>query len=121
MKLPFNEFIIKVASRCNLNCDYCYEYNLGDDSWRRQPRFMSLATAEQAARRIREHAERHHLGGVSILFHGGEPLLAGPRRLRELVSTFRAALKPAVRVSFGIQTVLSATSSQDIFTSPQCS
>ena len=29
-----NEFIVKVSSRCNLNCTYCYEYNLGDDSWK---------------------------------------------------------------------------------------
>ncbi len=31
---PINEFIIKISSRCNLNCSYCYEYNLGDDSWK---------------------------------------------------------------------------------------
>src|SRR5438105_593623 len=102
MKLPFNEFIIKVASRCNLNCDYCYEYNLGDDSWRAQPRFMPISVAEQAARRIRAHAERHSIDRINLLFHGGEPLLVGLRRLSELVATFRGVLEPAVRLCFGI-------------------
>jgi len=26
--------LLKVASRCNLNCTYCYVYNMGDDGWR---------------------------------------------------------------------------------------
>ena len=44
-EFPINEFIIKIASRCNLNCTYCYEYNQGDDSWKRASKFMSLDTA----------------------------------------------------------------------------
>ena len=84
---PLNEFIFKIESRCNLNCDYCYVYNLGDESWRSAPRFMTPAIAGAAARRIREHAEAHGVPGVGISFHGGEPLLRGIRPLRAL---FRA-------------------------------
>ena len=35
-----DSYVVKVASRCNLDCTYCYEYNLGDDTWKHQPRFM---------------------------------------------------------------------------------
>ena len=38
----FNTLIVKFASPCNLNCTYCYEYNTGDDSWKKKPKFISL-------------------------------------------------------------------------------
>ena len=31
-KYPIIELVVKLASRCNLNCSYCYEYNKGDDT-----------------------------------------------------------------------------------------
>jgi uncharacterized protein len=52
MVKPFNEFIVKIASRCNINCDYCYEYNLGDENWRSQPVRMAQATLNTLAARI---------------------------------------------------------------------
>src|ERR1043166_2879062 len=33
---PFREFVLKVHSRCNLTCDYCYIYEMADQSWRAQ-------------------------------------------------------------------------------------
>ena len=30
--------ILKVVAPCNLNCSYCYEYNMGDDSWKFKPK-----------------------------------------------------------------------------------
>ena len=38
--------LVKTASRCNLNCTYCYVYNLGDDGWKSQPRRMSSEVLE---------------------------------------------------------------------------
>ena len=35
------QFTLKVVSRCNLDCRYCYVYNGADDSWRKQPAVMS--------------------------------------------------------------------------------
>src|SRR6201984_270269 len=104
MKAPFDEFIVKVATRSNLDCDYCYEYNHGDDSWKQQPKFMSVEVATTAAHRIREHSLEHSVKRVRILFHGGEPLLAGLDRLRTLVSVFRNVLEPEVSPLFGVQT-----------------
>ena len=40
---PLNH-IIKVASRCNLNCSYCYVYNQADTTWRDRPSVMSRET-----------------------------------------------------------------------------
>ena len=33
-------FVLKVVSRCNLNCSYCYVYNKGDSTWRTRPVLM---------------------------------------------------------------------------------
>src|ERR1700678_658023 len=74
---PFREFIVKVHARCDLSCDYCYIYEMMDQSWRDQPRLMSDGIAERTAERIGEHARSHDLRNLTLILHGGEPLLAG--------------------------------------------
>jgi uncharacterized protein len=101
---PFREFVLKVHSRCDLACDYCYLYAMADQSWRDQPRRMSPAIARQAAIRIGEHARRHRLDQIALVLHGGEPLLAGPDLLADLVAAVRAAVGPDVTVQSHVQT-----------------
>jgi uncharacterized protein len=84
---PFHTYIWKVASRCNINCSYCYVYNLEDQRWRRQPKLMSKEVAHRAAMRIRGHCEAHGKREAAIVFHGGEPLLGGVRHLEMLTTT----------------------------------
>ncbi|MEV5413734.1 FxsB family cyclophane-forming radical SAM/SPASM peptide maturase [Thermopolyspora sp. NPDC052614] len=100
---PFRQFILKVHSRCDLACDYCYVYTLADQSWRSRPRRMPRPLLRAAARRIAEHAHAHGLDGVRVILHGGEPLLAGRDYLAELVATMREALN-GVDVRFSVQT-----------------
>jgi sulfatase maturation enzyme AslB (radical SAM superfamily) len=38
--------LIKVASRCNINCKYCYVYKMGDDNWSRMEKLMSSEAME---------------------------------------------------------------------------
>lgn len=101
---PFREFIVKVHSRCDLACDYCYMYEMADQSWRDQPRVMSAPTADQLARRIGDHARTHGLREITLILHGGEPLLAGPDLLTRLVTATRRAAGPGVTVHAAIQT-----------------
>ncbi|MFI0357172.1 FxsB family cyclophane-forming radical SAM/SPASM peptide maturase [Actinomadura sp. 9N407] len=100
---PFREFVVKVHSRCNLACDYCYMYEMADQGWRRQPRRMSRPIVDLVARRIAEHAQSNLLSGVDVVLHGGEPLLAGVEHLRYVVTTLRAAM-PDVQVDLSVQT-----------------
>ena len=51
----FNTLIVKFASPCNLNCTYCYEYNTGDDSWKKKPKFISAENAKILNNRLREY------------------------------------------------------------------
>lgn len=99
---PFYTFLLKIASHCNLNCKYCYMYNLADQTWVQQPKTMSDQTILQTAKRIKDHAIAHNLSDVRIIFHGGEPLLVGIDYLRKVIEFINKSLQP-VKVSYGIQ------------------
>jgi uncharacterized protein len=101
---PFREFILKIHSRCDLACDYCYMYEMADQSWRGQPYRMSPAIVDRVAARIGEHARAHGLTSLELVLHGGEPLLAGPDLIAHAVRSVRQATGPAVGVGVSIQT-----------------
>ncbi len=102
--IPFREFIVKIHSRCDLSCDYCYVYEMADQSWRDRPRRMSMKIAEFTARRIAEHARAHQTPDIVLILHGGEPLLAGHELISYLVTATRESAGPDVRVDARVQT-----------------
>jgi uncharacterized protein len=79
-------------------------YEMADQSWRGQPRAMSRETAELTARRIGEHARAHGLRDVTLILHGGEPLLAGRDLISQLVTSTRGLAGPATTVHAVVQT-----------------
>jgi uncharacterized protein len=101
---PPTDFVLKVASLCNLKCRYCYVYFGADQSWRNRPRIMSTKTVRLLAEQIRKHADHHQIGQVTITLHGGEPLLLGPVRLRHYLRILQHALAPTCRPLFRLQT-----------------
>ncbi|GIF07180.1 FxsB family cyclophane-forming radical SAM/SPASM peptide maturase [Actinoplanes siamensis] len=100
----FRDVVLKVHQRCNLACDYCYVYTMADQSWRRRPRVMDRRTWRSAAARTARHADAHDLAEMRLVLHGGEPLLAGPGRLDELIGDFRAAFPAGRRLDVRMQT-----------------
>jgi uncharacterized protein len=101
---PLRQFVVKVHSRCNLACGYCYVYRHADQGWRAQPTVMARATMDALAARIGEHARRHALPRVALTLHGGEPLLAGPDRIDHLVGAVRTALPSGTPADVTVQT-----------------
>lgn len=100
---PLREFVLKVHQRCNLACDYCYVYELADQSWRDRPRLMPPAVWRAAARRIGEHVRAHDLDHVTAILHGGEPLLAGVDRLCRAAAGLRAEMPGSCELTIGLQ------------------
>ena len=96
--------LLKVASRCNLACDYCYVYEHADQSWREQPKLMSVATGTTVGKRLNEYLTENDSGNVTVVFHGGEPLLLGPKRMEALIQAIKRELDDVARVGFSIQT-----------------
>jgi uncharacterized protein len=95
MALPFHTYIVKISSRCNLNCTYCFVYNLADTQWRHQPKLMSSETFRLICNRIVEHSRKHAKKDIALVLHGGEPLLGGIKHLAPLLETARSVFSEA--------------------------
>jgi uncharacterized protein len=97
--------LLKVASRCNINCRYCYVFNMGDTGWSRGPKRMSRetcrATAVALSRLIREQGRP-----FAVVLHGGEPLLLGPANLSYVILTLREALPDECAISIQTNGIL---------------
>lgn len=104
MSTAVRQVILKLHSRCNLACDYCYVYESADQSWRKQPATMSRQTVDLVARRIAEHAQNRRMPRLTVTLHGGEPLLAGAELIEHTVTTITSAVPPETRIDFTIQT-----------------
>lgn len=81
--IEITTLVVKLSSRCNMNCDYCYIYNSKDTSWKYMPKVMPLDVTVALANRIAELYNKQQTKPL-IVFHGGEPLLAGVSYLKEL-------------------------------------
>jgi uncharacterized protein len=79
-------------------------YEMADQSWRGKPRAMTPDTVEWTARRIGEHAAAHGLPDVTLILHGGEPLLAGGELLTRLVTSTQRAAGRGTTVRTVVQT-----------------
>lgn len=98
------EVIFKLAGNCNINCTYCYVYNGQDTSYKGQPSIASFEVVNQAALFLRAGCLQLGLRALQIDFHGGEPLLVGKHRFREICRSFRNSLDPIVDLRLAIQT-----------------
>jgi uncharacterized protein len=98
-------FVLKIAERCNLNCSYCYMYNKGDTSFLGRPKFMSTELATAMLARIASYAQRHDLPEVTLVLHGGEPLLIGHRWVEWFLEQTRCvATSTGISLNVGVQT-----------------
>lgn len=95
-------FLVKVASRCNLDCDYCYVYHHVDQSWRAMPKTLSAENQASFVDRLAEYVGEAGVTRCAVVFHGGEPLLFGADNLVAFAEAIRAA-NPA-QVDVGLQT-----------------
>ncbi len=101
---PFRQFIVKVHGRCNLACRYCYLYEGPDQTYRDRPAATPPDVLERAAYRIGEHAATHGLTAVSLVLHGGEPLLAGVDTLARFTTRVRRSVPVTCTVHTTVQT-----------------
>ncbi|MEU2284825.1 FxsB family cyclophane-forming radical SAM/SPASM peptide maturase [Streptomyces sp. NPDC013178] len=102
--VPLRQLVLKVHSRCDLACRHCYVYEHADQSWSTRPRVISPETVSWTALRLAEHAKDHQLASVQVILHGGEPLLAGPARLRSLCEELVTAVHGVCALDLRIHT-----------------
>ena len=96
--------LIKIASRCNLNCDYCYMYHHADQSWQQMPAFLSGENEVLLGQRIGEYLRETGLERMLIIYHGGEPLLAGIPTIQRITENIRSHVTSGTVIDFSLQT-----------------
>lgn len=103
-RVPFRQFVLKLHSRCNLACTYCYLYEGPDQTWRERPAQLSERISQRIVARIVEHVSAHRLDAIRIDLHGGEPLLRGPGPLVDLTRSIRDSLPSFCIAQVAVQT-----------------
>ncbi|RSL16427.1 uncharacterized protein EDE15_1941 [Edaphobacter aggregans] len=99
-----SQVILKVAARCNLNCSYCYVFNMADSSWKSRPALMSNEVFEAALARTLEQCRATGQDRILLAFHGGEPCLIGPDRFDAWCARAQAVLGKVVNLHLVMQT-----------------
>ncbi len=69
----FTFLLVKLASRCNINCTYCYWFR--DAEVYKKPAVLTQDAEDALCDALEEHIVNYELDQFSIVFHGGEPLL----------------------------------------------
>jgi uncharacterized protein len=93
---PLCGVVLKVAAPCNLNCSYCYVYHGADQTYRSRPPLFSEALAHRLASQLKQYCSTRPGLRMGICFHGGEPLLLGMERFRDMADLFRDQLGPSL-------------------------
>jgi uncharacterized protein len=84
--------ILKLYGPCNLACDYCYEYEGPDQSWRELPFEMSDETIIEAGERFGEYAAEQGLESWPVCLHGGEALMVGKEKVARTAAILRETM-----------------------------
>lgn len=96
-------FFLRIAARCNLNCDYCYVFKHRDMSWKDMPSVMTVETVKLFASRLSEYVNENEIDEVNVIFHGGEPLIVGEKKIFEFIDIINGTCK-GIKVNFSLQT-----------------
>src|SRR5262245_49169939 len=71
-KLPVFTFVlVKLASRCNINCTYCYWFR--DPQVYNKPPILTSEAEDHFCVRLEQHIREFQLDRFLLVFHGGEP------------------------------------------------
>ncbi len=103
--MGIDTILLKTAGRCNINCTYCYVYNMGDTGWQSQPKVMSTAVVESVIDNLGD-LSRTQSKGFSVVLHGGEPLLLGLKKLGRLLCGLRCVLPQCCTLSIQTNGIL---------------
>lgn len=96
--------VLKTVERCNINCKYCYMFNMGDKTFLERLPYIQLDTLKQVADFLRAGADDLGIEVITIGFHGGEPLMQKKRDFKASCEIFKSALSDKVDLKFTMQT-----------------
>jgi uncharacterized protein len=98
------QVVYKIAERCNINCTYCYYFNMGDETPLARPALAKLEVTRQLAEWMAQGCEELRIPRAKLSFHGGEPTMVGVRAFDAACQTLREIIEPVAALSLSIQT-----------------
>ena len=101
--MKIETFVIKTASLCNLNCTYCHMYNMGDNSYKQQPKFISKETITSFSYALNRYTLKYKINHVFLAFHGGEPLLMDIAYFEDCLRIIKN-INPHIQITLLMQT-----------------
>ena len=98
------EVVLKITERCNINCSYCYMFNKGNDDFLAHPPYISEQTLLDVASWVEKAIADHDIRCVTLIFHGGEPMMLKRSRFEAMCAMFRARLGKKTILRLAMQT-----------------
>lgn len=98
------DLIVKITERCNIACSYCYYFEDENRSPHSYPSRMSLDVWGDLLNFVRRGALEKEVDSVSIIFHGGEPLLMQKKQFDQMCDRALKSLGEHVNLKFALQT-----------------
>ncbi len=91
--------IIKLTETCNYNCGFCRYAN---------HRRLDSGISEELVKKIviesQDYTIKQGNNSINVIFHGGEPLLYGNKRLVDILKSIDICIKPGFSINYSIQT-----------------
>jgi uncharacterized protein len=99
----FTFVLVKLASRCNINCTYYYWFR--DPEVYNKPPVLTLDAEDAFCARLEQHIDHFKLDRFLLVFHGGEPLLFPKYRFAALLRKLRdIESRTGCRIDRGVTT-----------------
>lgn len=95
--------VLKVIGKCNLNCTYCNIFNGVDKTYQVKPAVLSVESAQALGKYLSQAIREDGISRVSVVLHGGEPLLMKPAKMREVINSVKQGI-PDGQIDFSLQT-----------------
>lgn len=100
-KIP--RIVIKLASRCNINCDYCYWFR--DSAVYNKPKLLQPEAEKIFLYKLSNYLTKFSLKSFLVIFHGGEPMLFGKKRFVKFCENLKnIELQTGCIINFAITT-----------------
>lgn len=98
------QVVLKTIERCNINCSYCYVFNMQDKSYLKHPKYISENTIDHIIEFLKQGALDYSLDHIGLIFIGGEPLMQKKKVFSDMCEKINKELSPLVKICFSLQT-----------------
>ncbi|MDE9437715.1 radical SAM protein [Xenorhabdus bovienii] len=103
-KIKHLEIILKVSERCNINCTYCYVFNLGNEISINSKPIISYDTIKDLRTFFEQASQEYDIETIQVDFHGGEPLMMGKEKFENACNEFISGSYNKTKLNLACQT-----------------